>query len=496
MTAAADAATARAPTSGAGILQMPDRTASPSLSAGAAAADPSSSRALTARRPDRLTKQQSQQQQQQQADPLSDRATALLIRRTLCPQLQQQQQVGGANDNGRDGQQQAPIEEILQLLPPLTSRNDVDLQLYAFLAIVLREFVQSWYTRITSDEAFVAEVVHIIAHCTRALEQRCRKLDLESLLLDEIPDLLNRHITGKPRCTWSCIRYLAMLWFADVVLLAYRVAQEPVSQPPVEAHAREIYHALCPLPYLSPVPRSDDPDSVANQLDNERAYREMLVEAVLTILLPTEDLENPCLTAIVGQIFSELIIGNIVANKAAQPWLLLEAIGIGCRAAAGKKNDKSSSSNDDNGSSSSSSEKRSSQATGLDLDASQRQRWKESTVQGFFVSIIRFGVLAWGAIRFLVTTLVMSSSLPPRDAWLVEKGGLRDSFHSSFSSSSPSASTSAKVPVVTFRVWSCVGNLIQLPTRMPWLSGFLSLVQYGAALGPGRIAGLNSRIDR
>lgn len=116
-------------------------------------------------------------------DPLSDRATLSLIRRTLCPQ-----QLG---DKGRDGQR--PIEE---LLPPLTSRNDVDLQIYAFLAIIMREFVQSWYSKITTDETFVPEILHIIAHCTTALEQRFRKLDLESLLLDEIPELLDRHATG------------------------------------------------------------------------------------------------------------------------------------------------------------------------------------------------------------------------------------------------------------------------------------------------------------
>lgn len=120
-------------------------------------------------------------------DPLSDRATANLVRRTLCPQQR--------NDKDRE----PPIEE---LLPPLTSRNDVDLQLYAIISIILREFVQSWYGKITTDETFVAEVVHVVAHCTRALEQRLRKVDLESLMLDEIPDLLNKHITGKgPRPT-------------------------------------------------------------------------------------------------------------------------------------------------------------------------------------------------------------------------------------------------------------------------------------------------------
>lgn len=117
------------------------------------------------------------------ADALSDRATSALIRRTLCPQQR-------ATDKARDA------DELL--LPPLTSRNDVDFQLYALLAIVLREFVQSWYGRITADESLVQETVPIVAHCTTALEQRVRMVDLQDLFLDEVPDLLEKHIIGQP----------------------------------------------------------------------------------------------------------------------------------------------------------------------------------------------------------------------------------------------------------------------------------------------------------
>ncbi len=73
------------------------------------------------------------------------------------------------------------------------------MQLYALIAIIIREFVQTWYNKITPDQVFVEEVVKIIAHCTRALEQRVRQVDLESLLLDELPELLEVHIEGKIR---------------------------------------------------------------------------------------------------------------------------------------------------------------------------------------------------------------------------------------------------------------------------------------------------------
>lgn len=111
----------------------------------------------------------------------ADRANVALIRRVLCPQ-----QSSIANDTW-------PINE---LLPPLSSSNEVDLQLYTIIAIVVKELVYSWYGKITPDQAFVEEVVRIVAHCTLAVEGRLRKIDLESLLLDEIPELVESHVLG------------------------------------------------------------------------------------------------------------------------------------------------------------------------------------------------------------------------------------------------------------------------------------------------------------
>lgn len=108
-----------------------------------------------------------------------DEATVSYIKRTLCRQ---------ADDENK------PLDE---LLPPLTSSNEVDLQLYALIAVVLNLFVQSWYNKITPDQDFVANVVQIIAHCTRGLEQRLRKVDLEGLVFDELPAIVADHVDGQ-----------------------------------------------------------------------------------------------------------------------------------------------------------------------------------------------------------------------------------------------------------------------------------------------------------
>ena len=77
----------------------------------------------------------------------------------------------------------------------------MDLQLYAIIAIIIKDLVQSWYGKITNDHVFVEEVIAIFAHCTRAIEERLRSVDLTVLVFDEIPGIIERHVNGMVRFT-------------------------------------------------------------------------------------------------------------------------------------------------------------------------------------------------------------------------------------------------------------------------------------------------------
>lgn len=388
------------------------------------------------------------------SDFLSDKATVALIRRVLCAQ----------HHTDRERSTPAPIED---LLPPLTSRNDVDLQLYALIAIIIKEFVQNWYARITPDETFVAEIVQIIAHCTRALEQRLRKVDLESLLLDELPELLDAHIR------------------------AYRISRNAVARPPVDANPREIYHSLWPLPALSPVPKPGD-QNTQTQTSNESTYRQLLVQGVLALLLPTEDLENECLTTLVGQLFSELIIGNLIANKLSEPWLIWEGLIMLTKLARSKGPTKASGSRP------------------IEQDIYPKgnsgvirptTRKYSMYIQQAFWSVIQWGFIVVNSIRLVISTIMLSRTLPPRSTLTAihqvnptSKGGQEDTYH-------PPATLEARsqpvnVPVADFKIWSCIGNLLEMDARMPWMSGALAMLQWGATRGPGSLAGLDGMIDR
>ncbi|KAK4147048.1 PXA domain-containing protein [Dichotomopilus funicola] len=444
---AAQPAPSRAPTP----RSIPPRSSS-SLPSESGAPGTSKSRTQQAQAPAQPQQSQAQSQSQPQPQsqvhgPLSDKATAFLIRRILCPQHA---------DKGRHTP--APIEE---LLPPLTSRNDVDLQLYALIAIILREFVQNWYAKITPDETFVAEIVQIVAHLTRALEQRLRKVDLECLLFDELPDLLDKHVT------------------------AYRVAHDPITQPPVRTDPREIYHSLCPLPALSPVPRPGDPESIALQAANEAAYRQLLVHGFLAIMLPTEDVENGCLTALVGQILSELIIGNTVANRLSEPWLIWELLIIASRAVGQKNTTKNTG------------------RLGKSSTGSSNARWRFS-VYGLFWTSLQWCFLIVSFVRAAFAVVLTIGSLPPRSGRATSPK--QDKISRDGINQGPIMPTTGfadtdlpqppATPVLAFRLWSAISNLAEMDVRMPWLCGASSMLQWIAVRGPGRIADVNGVLDR
>lgn len=102
----------------------------------------------------------------------------------------------------------------------MTSSAEVDCQIYALVALICRDFVNSWYSRITNDTTLVSELVRVIAHVVGELERRINKvgtplllsanaklieqIDIETFLLDEIPAILETHITGPFPSHYCC----------------------------------------------------------------------------------------------------------------------------------------------------------------------------------------------------------------------------------------------------------------------------------------------------
>ncbi|KAJ4374601.1 hypothetical protein N0V86_007471 [Didymella sp. IMI 355093] len=432
-------------------------------------AAPSSNRANTEKR--------TAETQKPETDTTSDKATAAFIRRTLCAH----NVLLGNGDKG--GTTPRPIDE---LLPPLTSSNEVDLQLYGIISVIIKEFVQTWYSKITPDHVFVNEVIQVIAHCTRAVEQRLRKVDLEGLLLDEIPGLLEEH------------------------LIAFRLAKRQASSPQsLVSDPRLIYHTLYPHPALCPVPVDAVPSTYVEQRESESAWRQLIIQGVLAVLLPTDDLKNGCLRSLVAEIFAEMILGNGISGKACEGWLLWEAIGRIAdilQTDPGQDDDLSS----DDGAAVEdlsrlerfgllpSPAEEQSGSTSVPVADAKRHRAASMSASGLFWMVTQYAFLAFTALRAFILTIAAASSLPSR-AFAGGPIPMEENHQSLSSEVESQASThllDVKRPIVSMKLWSCAAQFVELDVRMPWLTGFTSMLHCGALFGPGRVGDTDGVLDR
>jgi hypothetical protein len=279
--------------------------------------------------------------------------------------------------------------------------------------------------------------------------------------------------------------------------IAYRAAHYPLHPPPYEEDPRRIYHALWPTPALSPVPDAKDPASIALQQENEAAYRELLVQGVLAVLLPTEDLENGCLTTLVGAILADMIIGNGIGGKAAEPWMIWEGIikiteVLQSQTAEGRAQGRGERETTDMG------RKRTKEHGAETSGALTTLRW---TVQKTFWLVLQYAFLAFTTIRLIILAISTASSLPARTSPFLKVSSpspAGDSLHAPASpySAKSSPTSPPKQPILAMKIWPCISDLLDLDIRMPWLHATISLLQWGALRGPGRLGATDGMIDK
>lgn len=395
-------------------------------------------------------------------DDGQNKAAIAYIKRTLCarPQSQDTSTSEAAIDI-------TPLED---LLPPLTSSNDIDVELYALIAVIMSNFVQVWYNRITPDQEFVAEIVQIIAHCTRGLEQRLRQVDLESVLLDELPDLLLEHI--------------------ETARVSRASRTGNISQR--DQWAR--YLALRPHKALEPVP--DGVEASHEQQENEVAWCLLLVDRVLPLVLPPEDLLNPCLHVLVSEIFSEMVFHNGLCVKACEPWLLWDGIAKALQSMrteghrALMPQDSATNRLEEFGLLSTASAPKAAARPG-----SLRGRFEVAT-QLFWLTV-QCVMTLWVLLRSLTTTLMQARSIPPRVSRLPHRSKKLGTPNEKPESAETILDSGPETrPIFSMTVWCLISRLLLLDRRMPWLTGMLSLLQWAGLNGPGQLCRTNSTLDR
>lgn len=215
------------------------------------------------------------------------------------------------------------------------------------------------------------------------------------------------------------------------------------------------------------------------------------------MVLPPEDLLNPCLDVLVSEILSEMIFHNGICGKACEPWLLwdgitkvLQSIRPPTQNNASKHKSSSTNSLEESGLLSTA---RATQAT--EKHKSLRGRF-DAVLQLFWLTIQAVMTL-WFFARSFGMALMQARSIPPR----ASKTPRRLRTPESQFANSPNVGRAfeldqQKRPIISMRIWDLATQLLSLDKRMPWLTGMISLLQWAGLHGPGQLCRTNSALDR
>ena len=271
----------------------------------------------------------------------------------------------------------------------------------------------------------------------------------------------------------------------EPVSVAYRTASASPFAARSPTEFRAVYHTLNPHRAFSPVPDMTDPDTVSKQKENEATYRHLLAQGILAVLLPTEDLENVCLRILVGDILADLLLGEMVSDKLCEGLFIWETVTKLVAELTADEVDIEP--------------EQGMGMSGLQPEHSHDSSPKnQSRFSTWVWGLLQFCYLIFLSIRFLATGMYRAATTIPSTT-------VRGSVSTSSRALSPNPAKQVppwaegsivRVPVIKYRLFGMVSQLLDVPRRMPWLGGSLALAQHLLLSGPGSLGETDGVIDR
>ncbi|KAF9909788.1 hypothetical protein EC991_008111 [Linnemannia zychae] len=172
----------------------------------------------------------------------------------------------------RNIQQREPVPQLLNQPHP-----DLDAEAYHFLAFLVRDFIQTWYSTFSTDPQLVTSVVNVVIEIARELERRSQEVDWVGLLLLDVPEVLRRH-------------------YVDYRQAAQKLETAYAPNQTIES----IFHGLQPHFALQ------------DGEESEKEYLRQLADELLRILLPKAEYESDCVRWLIREILACLVLRSLV----------------------------------------------------------------------------------------------------------------------------------------------------------------------------------------
>ncbi|TFY59508.1 hypothetical protein EVJ58_g5731 [Rhodofomes roseus] len=178
-------------------------------------------------------------------------------------------------------------------LPPLlispAAAPVLNAELYEFVALALRAYVNPWWTKITRyDKEFLPEITRILTSVVRTLEARLLATDLSPLIFRDLPTLLTQH-------------------YVD-----FRSAK-------AKLHTSYATGGAATLPHLFHYLQPHMAISADGHIDD--VYVRQAVDHILKACLPPEDYDSEAERYIVREIILSVVLKSVIP-RVTQPWFI------------------------------------------------------------------------------------------------------------------------------------------------------------------------------
>ncbi|KAF8898503.1 PXA domain-containing protein [Infundibulicybe gibba] len=184
-------------------------------------------------------------------------------------------------------------QELPKLLLSPHAPSELTSELYDFIALALRAFVNPWWSRISRyDKEFLPEISKILTVVIQALETRVAQADLASVVFSDLPNIVTQH-------------------YRD-----YRNAESKISTSYATGGATslpQLFHHIQPHLAIS----SD------GKLDRE--YFRQVFDVVLKHCLPSEDFNPEPERFIIREVMLKVFLDDVMP-KIIQPWFIQKTI--------------------------------------------------------------------------------------------------------------------------------------------------------------------------
>ncbi|KAJ2909539.1 hypothetical protein GGI21_001782 [Coemansia aciculifera] len=173
----------------------------------------------------------------------------------------------------------------------VTTSTKVNQSVSRLISLVMRDFVQEWYEKVTDDREFLDEVLAQLVLVVNEVEKRCRQIDWVQFILFEAPDIVHLHVKDSHQC-------MARL---GTVYVGRATSIEAIFQS-MQPHV-----------------------ALTMAADSELAYLRRLSSELLLVLMPPEAQNDEIVHHLLREILACAVLRNVV-DAVADPNTLNEGI--------------------------------------------------------------------------------------------------------------------------------------------------------------------------